>query len=62
MVIFYLPESFPVFDDLCIILMFVTTHIDNEMFSDFGLLLKACSKICASEDPPNSCFSSTDPW
>jgi len=54
-------ESFPVFDDLCIILMFMATHIDSEMFSNFGLLLGACSTICASEDPQIACLSSMDP-
>ena len=54
-------ESFPVFVNLCIILAFVVTPIDDEIFSNCGMPLGACRIILASVDPPISCSSSLDP-
>ena len=46
---------------LCIIRAFAATHINNEIFSHFGLLLGRRRIILASVDPTISCCSSTDP-
>ena len=51
----------PVFVKLCIIRAFAATHVDNEIFSNFGLLLGRGRIKRASVDPPISCSSSTDP-
>lgn len=47
--------------NLCNIHAFAATHIDNEIFSSFGLLLGARRIMRVSVFPPISCSSSTDP-
>ena len=56
-----MPESSPVFVNLCIILTFAVTPIDDEIFSNCVMPLGACRIILMSLDPPISCSSSVDP-
>ena len=57
-----MPESFPVFVNLSIIVAFAVTARDDEIFSNYcGMPLGACRIILASVEPPISCSFSMDP-
>ena len=57
-----MPESFPVFVNLSIIVAFAVTARDDEIFSNYcGMPLGACRIILASVEPPISCSFSMNP-